>query len=36
MSHMGFMNDNQIFDVIIEKNDYDIKYLITKQKANGL
>ena len=32
----GFWHHNQIVDVIIEKSDYDIKYLIKMQKACGL
>ena len=32
----GFLHHNQIFDVMIEKNDCDIKYLNMTQKASKL
>ena len=33
---MGFLHHNQIFEVIIEKSDYNIQYLIMMQKSRGL
>ena len=32
----SFLHRNQIFDVIVEKSDYDIKNLIVIHKARGL
>ena len=33
---MGYLHHDQIFDVTIAKQDYDIKNLITMQKSRGL
>ena len=33
---VGFLHYNQIFDVIIEKSDYDIKNVIVMPQAPGL